>query len=487
MLRLAHSGPVETLWDSLLPISVHELPGDLAAIDRLLADRDLLLPFQQRWAELHGGQAPRGGRPTIPMGTYLRLMVIKHRYRWGYETLVREVSDSIHLRRFCLIPLSEDAPHESTVRKLTRRLGPSLVENLIRGLFEKAHRERRFRPRALRVDSTAVEADIRFPTDAGLCADAVRNLARDARKLRRLMPGVTGKVRDRSRAVGKRLRALGRSLSRRTGEAKSAVRRCTEEAAAQVRASVREARRVAAEAQKALSRARSISKRRARQAVQRAQATIALAERVMEQIRKRFAEEKIEDRVVSFADPEARPVRRGKLARPNEFGYVVQFAEVTEHTRRGARGLILPPKLRAGSTPENTLLPETAAELNSLGIALKEAVFDAGFHAGPTGRALAETGAQAFIVGTPHPGSRRTRRRLARYRVGCEGRISHLKRQYGAGRSRLRGTAGTQIWEDWAVFAYDLDTLALKRPQSHCSDDSPRNQKQNAAELSKLS
>jgi len=460
MLRLAPPDPVETLWNDLLPASVRQLPEDLAAIDQLLADPALLLPFRKRWAELHGGQAPREGRPSIPMGTYLRLMVIKHRCRWGYETLVREVSDSIHLRRFCLISLSGVVPHESTVRKLTRRLGPPLVEELTRGLFEKAHRERRFRPRVMRVDSTVAEADIRFPTDAGLCADAVRRLARDARKLRRLMPAVTGKVRNRGRAVGKRLRALGRSLSRRTGEAKSAVRRFTEQAAAQVRASVREARRVTAEARKALSLARSSSKRRAQQAIQRAQATIALAERVMDQIRKRFAEEKIEDRVVSLADPEARPVRRGKLAHPNEFGYVVQFAEVTEHTRRGARGLILPPKLRPGSTHENTLLPETAAELNGLTIALREAVFDAGFLPKPTEEALGQAGATAFIVGTPHPGSRRTRRRLARYRVGCEGRISHLKRQYGAGRSRLRGVAGAQIWEGWAVFAYDLATLA---------------------------
>jgi hypothetical protein len=43
--------------------------------------------------------------------------------RLGYETLVREVSDSLHLRRFCL-PLTEGVPDESTVRKLVRRLGP---------------------------------------------------------------------------------------------------------------------------------------------------------------------------------------------------------------------------------------------------------------------------------------------------------------------------------------------------------------------------
>ena len=51
-------------------------------------------------------------------------MVLKPRYRWGYRTLVAEVSDSIHLRRFCRISLSERVPDESTVRKLTRRHRP---------------------------------------------------------------------------------------------------------------------------------------------------------------------------------------------------------------------------------------------------------------------------------------------------------------------------------------------------------------------------
>ena len=51
-------------------------------------------------------------------------MVVKQRTGWGYETLVREVSDSLHLRRFCLIGIDQRVPDESTVRKLARRLGP---------------------------------------------------------------------------------------------------------------------------------------------------------------------------------------------------------------------------------------------------------------------------------------------------------------------------------------------------------------------------
>ena len=138
-----------------------------------------------------------------------------------------------------------------------------------------------------------------------------------------------------------------------------------------------------------------------------------------------------------------------------------ELAELTGSTRRGSRGLILPPVTRAGSVHENALLPQTVAELERLGLRPAEAVFDAGFTLHATREALAELGTEVFIVGsTTNAGSRRTRRRRARYRVGCEGRIAHLKRQYGARRSHLRGAEGTAIWESWAVLAYDIDTAA---------------------------
>lgn len=101
-------------------------------------------------------------------------MVVKQRSGWGYETPVREVSDSLHLRRFCLISLTERVPDESTVRKLVRRLGPDVVAELSRLVIAKAQREQRFRARAMRCDSTVVEADVRYPSDAALAVDATR-------------------------------------------------------------------------------------------------------------------------------------------------------------------------------------------------------------------------------------------------------------------------------------------------------------------------
>jgi IS5 family transposase len=465
MLRLRGPSP-DVLFDALLPAEIKVLPVELAALDELLRDPKLLEAFDRHWRRVQADQhlaVIDRGRPTVAMDTYLRVMVLKARTGFGYETLMKVVSDSLHLRRFCLIPLGVSVPDESTVRKLTRRIGPELTDELIRSVIDRAVTTRRFRPRAMRVDSTVAGADIRYPTDAGLAGDAVRVLARTGRKLAAVIPAVTARVRDRSRAVGLGLRALTRTLRRRSGQAKTEVQRITEHAADQVKASLREAEKLLAQAKKSRSRRKGVSPAARAKAIAALAEFIATARRVTDQIAKRFAGEKITDRLVSIFDPDARPIRRGKLDRPNEFGYVTQFAEVTAHTRRPARGLLLPPKLQAGSTHENTLLPATAAELDRLRIKLKEASFDAGFLRDKTTAVL--DGVTTFIVGSPdNAGSRRTRRRLARYRVGAEGRISHLKRQYHAGRPRLKGQQGARIWEGWAVLAYNLDTIANMKP-----------------------
>ena len=144
-------------------------------------------------------------------------------------------------------------------------------------------------------------------------------------------------------------------------------------------------------------------------------------------------------------------------------GFVSQLAEVTEHTKTGARGLILPASTELGNPAEETLLPDTVAELERLGIKIREVALDGGFKPGPTNTALADLQPKTvFIAGRQEPGSKRTQRRLRRYRTGEEGRISHLKRRYGLDRSRLKGDEGRQIWTEWGILAYNLDTLAIR-------------------------
>lgn len=450
------AGQVETIWDPILPQLLRCLPDDLERLDQLLNLPKVMRRFEQHW-----GRAKLVGRPSMAMATYVRLMALKHRHGWGYERLLAQVSDSFHLRRFCRIAITDEMPDESTVRKLTRRLGPELVDELTRDVIQLAVKERGFRARAMRCDSTVQEADIRYPTDCGLAADAVKVLARAAGRVRDRIPGLTRKVRNRCRAAGRRIRELNRSLAGRTGDAKQEVQHLTEAVANLAKRSAGEARRLLAEAKHARIPIARSRRRQVDRAIAKLDEVIRLSDKLVEQVRRRFAGEKIADRLVSLFDAQARPIRKGKKAKPNQFGYTVQYTELTPNTKRGARGLLVPPKVAVGNAHEDALLPTTVTEVVALGQRPLEAVFDRGFTTKATLAAMADLGSKVFIAGGSHNGgSRRTRRRLASHRVGCEGRIAHIKREYGADRSRLKGERGAMIWASWTALAYNLDTVA---------------------------
>jgi transposase, IS5 family len=113
----------------------------------MLDDDHFLAPFRSRLTA-------RIGRPTLPIETYLRLMYLKHRYGLGYETLCKEVTDSFTWRRFCRIGIEGRVPDPTTLMKLTKRLGPELVEELNAELLGLAVERKVLRSRRLRVDTS---------------------------------------------------------------------------------------------------------------------------------------------------------------------------------------------------------------------------------------------------------------------------------------------------------------------------------------------
>jgi len=212
-------------------------------------------------------------------------------------------------------------------------------------VITKAQRETRFHARAVRVDSTVIEADIRYPSDAMLALQGTKTLAREGSKLAGMVKGATAKVRDRSRSVAKTVRAISRTLSRRTGLAKAKVIELNSKAGAQIARSAREARRLAAEARQA---ARGQGAQAKLRAAAKLEELAGRCQQVSEQIDRRARGLKISDRLVSISDPDARPIRKGKLGKPTEFGYVAQICEVTENTNGARAGSCCrPPRWRA--------------------------------------------------------------------------------------------------------------------------------------------
>ena len=150
---LVTSNPQRTLWESILPPGYQDLPGELAAVDALLDDPVFLEPYRAHFS-------PVAGRPSIPIETYLRMMFLKHRYGLGYETLCREVADSISWTRFCRIPLGTRLPHPSTLGKLTARCGPGAVQELNEAMLVNAGAAKVVKTEKVRADTTVVPANV---------------------------------------------------------------------------------------------------------------------------------------------------------------------------------------------------------------------------------------------------------------------------------------------------------------------------------------
>jgi IS5 family transposase len=445
---LRETDPQTTIWELLLPEEAKRLPVELAQVDAYLDDERFIGP----WRALFSA---RLGRPSVPIDTLLRLLYLKHRYGLGYESLCREVSDSISWRRFCRIGLDRPVPHPTTLVKLVRRAGPEVIQELNAALLEKLVDDKLLRARKLRVDTTVVEADIDYPTDADLLEHAVRKLGGLVRRIKGRGAASRTRFRDRGRAAGRRMKQLARTLRRRTGVAMAEVDRLTAQVAAIARTTLREVQVVAGNARRAL--ARRPGDGRLGRLVGDLEETIAATQRVLAQTDQRLAGNRvIPDRLVSLADPDARPIRKGKPGRPTEFGYSLLLAE-------DERGFICDHQLQRGNPSDAPqLVPAVQRVMAVTGRPPSTVVADRGFGTAANDQAVAALGVKRVgLQRTGTPGKarlavERTRafRRLRNWRVGIEARISHLKRSFGLRRTRLRRLGGARTWVGLGIFAY---------------------------------
>jgi IS5 family transposase len=258
------------------------------------------------------------------------------------------------------------------------------------------------------------------------------------------------------------MQQLARTLRRRTGVAMSEVDRLTGEVAAIARQSLREVQAVLRNARGGLAR-RTGDGRLGRLVGELAE-TIAATERLLAQTDQRLAGNRvIPDRLVSLADPDARPIRKGKPQHPTQFGYTLLLAE-------DERGFIADHQLQRGNPPDAPqLVPAVQRVIAVTGRVPGTMVGDRGFGTAANDLALEALGVKRVgLQRTGTPGKARlaleqTRafRRLRNWRVGIEARISHLKRSFGLRRTRLRRLGGARTWVGLAIFAYNLQRMTV--------------------------
>jgi transposase, IS5 family len=450
-----------SLWASVLPEELRRLPEELARVDALLDDPAFFEPFVPFFD-------PQLGRPSTPMECYLRLMFLKFRYRLGYESLCREVSDSITWRRFCRIPLDRQVPHPSTLMKLTTRCGAAAIDGLNEALLAKAVEAKLLRTNKVRADTTVVEADVGYPTDSGLLAKAIGAMARGVQRVKDAGGAIRTRARDRRRSAGRRARSIASKLRLRgqqqRDQAQTTVRRITGELAGIAERVIRDATAVIRNAKRALRGASGRRKARLHQAVDHLNTVVARTQRVVAQTRSRLAGvmPDASSRLVSLHDADARPIRKGRLGKPVEFGYKAQVVDNTD-------GVILDHNVELGNPPDTAqLAPAIERIARRTGRPPRAVTADRGYGDASVEDDLHQLGVQNVAIprrSKPSAARREFEHRRAfrdkiKWRTGSEGRINHLKRSYGWNRTELTGIDGARIWCGHGVFTHNLVKLS---------------------------
>lgn len=457
------------VWESLLPPELLRLPAELARVDALLDDPAFFAPLAPFFH-------PVLGRPSTPAECYLRLMFLKYRYRLGFEALCAEVSDSISWRRFCRIPLSGAVPHPTTLMKLASRCGSTAVGGLNEALPAKAAGDRLLRTARLRADATVLPGNVACPAGSGLLARAVRRIAATGRRIQAAGGAARTRVRDRGRAAGKRARAIAVRLSSRAAQSRddrqAAVARATGGLAGLAGRAASEARRLPASARRALRRAEARAaaglagaaegrrRGRPRRAVSDLAELLDATRQVIAQTRQRLAGTMPDGatRRVSLHDPGSRPVAKGRPGKPVEFGYKAQAAG-------NVGGVILDYTVEQGNPADAPqLAPAVARVAKVTGKTPRTVTAGRSYGEKAIDDALLALGARSPVIPRKgSPGKARqaverspASRRAVKWRTGCEGRVSTLKRQYGWDRSRMDGTEGARTWAGYGILAHNL-------------------------------
>lgn len=449
-----------SLFEVLLPDSDKLWPAWLKRIDTLLEDEAVIdtvaSALEQRWP-----QSRTRGREGTPAEVVLRMLILKHLHDWSFDELEQEVRANLVYRAFTRIGV-DAVPDAKTILKIAKALGPEAITDLHQRVVDVAKRAGVTHGRRFRIDTTVVETNVHYPTDSSLLQDGVRVLTRTMQRASHALGDAPGRVRNRLRAVGRRCFAINQQA--RSPKTRGALVRSYRRLMATTRAVLRDAATMARRARRrlrtvAVSTAPSLVAARAQLQQMRP-----FVDRILAQTRARLfgGDTHVPDKVLSIFEPHTEAIRKGKVVKPTEFGKLVTIQEAEHqiitafevHEKRPADSALWTPAL-----DRHQQIFQRAPDL---------ATGDRGFSSARNERAAVARGVRRVVL--PAQGQKSTARRAherqrwfrrgQRWRTGCEGRISVLKRRHGLRRCRYHGCPGMHRWVGLGVIADNLINVA---------------------------
>ena len=443
--------------DGLIAEEVSDLREDwMEHADAVLADDEIVATVYEALAKRHPKSRCRGRRGA-PADVVLRLLTLKHIRNWSYEELEREVRANLVYRDFTHVGGGK-MPDAKTMGRWGLALGPEVLKHIHERIVKIAQAKGVIAGRRMRVDTTVVETDIHHPTDSTLLGDGVRVLTRIMRKITKIAGAVGTKLRDRSRSVKFRLLEIGRVARAKGPINQDKLKQRYRQLLNSTSRVVGQAKRFSEEIAKGVKRSTTVLKRLALEGLrQELDEMRSRVRQVMKQTRARIfrGNTRSEGKLLSLFEPSTEVIRKGKAGKPNEFGKMVKLQEAENQ-------IITDYEVYARRPYDSDLLVgaiETHQAL--LGRSPRLVAADAAFYSAKNEAAAKAKGVKRVCIPNRSTKSlerkREQRKRWFRdgqkWRTGCEGRISVVKRRHGLTRCRYKGLVGMNRWVGLGVIA----------------------------------
>jgi Transposase domain (DUF772). len=427
--------------------------------DQILEDEKLLNLVYEALVRRHPKSRTRG-RLGAPAEIVLRMLLLKHTRNWSFDVVEREVRPNLLYREFTRVYAGK-VPDSKALGRQALALGPEVIEQIHQRVVELAVENEVVQGRKMRVDTTVVETNIHYPTDSSLLGDGNRVLTRLMKKVTALAGPVGTKMRDRSRSVKLRVLDIARAARSKVPQSQEKLKRAYRKLLDSTGRVVGQAKRFSREIADGVKRSADFMQQAALEGLrQEIDTMLPRVQQVIRQTKARVfgGDTHAEGKLFSIFEESTEVIRKGKAGKPNEFGKIVKVQEAENQVVIDFEVYDQRP------ADSDLLIPAIEIHRQCTGRTPDLAAGDAGFYSSKHVAEAQQMGVKRVSVPSRSTKSAALKREQKKrwfkkgqkWRTGCEGRISVLKRRHGLNRCRYKGIRGMKRWTGLGVIADNL-------------------------------
>jgi len=427
--------------------------------DQVLDDEQLVAAVYEALLKRRPKSRTRG-RLGVPAEIVLRMLLLKHIRNWSFGVVEREVRSNLVYRQFTRVG-SGKVPDSKTLGRQALALGPEVVRQIHQRMVELAIDNKVVQGRKMRVDTTVVETNIHHPTDSSLLGDGDRVLTRLMKKVTEIAGAAGTKLRNSMRNVQRLVAQIARASRAKGQKVKEKIEPLYSKLLAITQRVVGQAQHFSDEIAGGVKRSSDFLEQAKLNGLKaEIDDMVGIVKKVVHQTKARVlgGDTHVEGKILSVFETSTEVIRKGKASKPTEFGKMIKIQEAENQIVIDFQVYDQKP------SDSDLLIASIETHQTVMGRTPDLVAADAGFYSAKNVAEAEELGVKRVSVPNRSPKSQARReeqkkrwfKKGQKWRTGCEGRISLLKRRHGLRRSLYKKEAGMKRWVGLGVIADNL-------------------------------